>query len=141
MGIRKAHFVILARLLEGRVAILVDGTPVACAVSLCRITAGQEDYFKHFALHRLTVDPPLPILEHQYTGDLLGLWHIIDLDSQLAVSISASRQGSVPTVIEIFMMGLIFEIMRGGVRLPGPIISRQHHWKHCTGMLLFKLKL
>lgn len=121
--------IVAARLLEGRVAILVDGTPVALTMPYLFVESLQanEDYFKHFAL--ASVDRLIRyiclFLGTSTPAIYLALlaYHPILIPTQLAVSISASRQGvPFPAVIEVFMMGLIFEIMReGGVRLPGPI--------------------
>mgnify|MGYP000879469621 CR=1 FL=1 len=121
--------IVAARLLEGRVAILVDGTPVALTMPFLFVESLQanEDYFKHFAI--ASVDRLIRyiclFLSTSTPAIYLALvaYHPILIPTQLALSISASRQGvPFPAVIEVFMMGLIFEIMReGGVRLPGPI--------------------
>ena len=90
--------IVAARLLEGRVAILVDGTPVALTMPYLFVESLQanEDYFKHFAL--ASVDRLIRyicLFWHQYTNVYLALlaYHPILIPTQLAVSISASRQG------------------------------------------------
>lgn len=118
-----------ARILEGRVAVLVDGSPVALTMPFVFAESLQanEDYYKHYAI--ASIDRAIRyvclFLSTSTPAIYLALlsYHPILIPTHLAVSISASRQGvPFPAVVEVFLMGLMFEIMReGGVRLPGQI--------------------
>lgn len=121
--------IVAGRILEGRVAVMVDGSPAALTMPYLLVESLQanEDYYKHFAI--ASVDRLIRyiclFLSTSTPAIYLALvaYHPILIPTQLAVSIAASRTGvPFPAVVEVFMMGLIFEIMReGGVRLPGPI--------------------
>jgi len=121
--------IVAARILEGRVAVLVDGSPVALTMPFLFVETLQanEDYFKHYALASLDrlIRYICLFLSTSTPAIYLALvaYHPILIPTRLAVSIAASRQGvPFPAVVEVFVMGLLFEIMReGGVRLPGPI--------------------
>lgn len=121
--------IVAARILEGRVAVLVDGSPVALTMPylFAETLQANEDYYKHFAIASLDrlIRYICLFLSTSTPAIYLALlaYHPILIPTQLAISISAARQSvPFPAVIEVFMMGLIFEIMReGGIRLPGPI--------------------
>lgn len=121
--------VVAAKMLEGRVAILVDGTPFVLTVPYIFVEAFQanEDYYKHFAIASvdrliryfcffITTSTPAIYLS-------LITYHHQLIPTELILSISAARKGvPFPAVVEIFTMGLLFEILReGGIRLPRPI--------------------
>lgn len=118
-----------AKILEGRVAVLVDGSPFALTMPYLLVEAFQanEDYYNHWmvaSFHRLiryisffitTSTPALYIALISYHPQLIP--------TNLVVSISAARKNvPFPGIVEVIIMGLIFEILReGGVRLPRPI--------------------
>ncbi len=118
-----------AKILEGRVAVLVDGSPFALTVPYLLVEAFQvnEDYYNQWmvgSFHRLiryisffitTSTPAIYIALISYHPQLIP--------TNLVVSISASRKNvPFPGIVEAILMGLVFEILReGGVRLPRPI--------------------
>ncbi|HAN94267.1 MAG TPA: spore germination protein [Firmicutes bacterium] len=118
-----------AKILEGRVAVLVDGSPFALTMPYLLVEAFQanEDYYNHWmvaSFHRLiryisffitTSTPAIYIALISYHPQLIP--------TNLVVSISAARKNvPFPGIVEVIIMGLVFEILReGGVRLPRPI--------------------
>jgi spore germination protein KA len=118
-----------ARILEGRVAIFVDGTPIVLTLPDLLISHFQvsEDYYArpfYSSLVRL-----LRILSFLTTTMLPGLfvavqyYHPVLIPYSLLVSLSKSREG-VPfqLYIEVILMILVFEVIReAGVRMPRPI--------------------
>lgn len=118
-----------ARILEGRVAILVDGTPIVLTVPDLLISHFQvsEDYYArpfYASMMRL-----LRILSFFTTIMLPGLflsiqyYHPILIPYSLLVSLAKAREG-VPfqLYIEVILMILVFEVIReAGIRMPRPI--------------------
>lgn len=121
--------VVAAKVLEGRVAVLVDGSPFALTMPYLLVEAFQanEDYYNHWisaTFHRMvryvsffltTSIPAIYIALISYHPQLIP--------TNLVISISASRKNvPFPGIVEIVVMGLVFEILReGGVRLPRPV--------------------
>jgi len=123
-----------AALLEGRVAILVDGTAyVLTAPGLFMdFLISSEDYYYPYA-----VSSVIRII--RYIAFLLTLivpsgyialttFHQEMIPTQLLISIAAQREGvPFPAFVEVFIMEITFEILReAGVRMPrviGPTIS------------------
>lgn len=129
MGNTERPDVVAARLLEGRVGILVDGTPFALTVPHFFMEAFQanEDYYKNWlaaSFQRLLryicffLTTSIPAL---YLA--LITYHPQLIPTELVLSISASRKSvPFPAVVEVVAMGLMFEILReAGIRLPKPI--------------------
>ncbi|NQX60051.1 spore germination protein [Paenibacillus qinlingensis] len=123
--------VIAAEMLEGKVAILVDGTPVALVVPalFASFLQAAEDYYQRWDISTL-----LRIL--RYTSFLIALlgpslyiaittFHQEMLPTQLLVSLAAQREGvPFPAFIEALMMELTFEVVReGSLRMPKAIVS------------------
>lgn len=126
--------VIAAELLEGKVAILVDGTPFVLVVPALFVSFlhAAEDYY-----HRADVSSLIRIL--RYVGFFIALFspsmyvaittfHQEMLPTQLLVSLAAQREGiPFPAFIEAIMMEVAFEILReAGLRMPrtiGPAVS------------------
>ncbi len=115
-----------AKLLEGRIVIFVDGSPVALTVPYVFIESFQspEDYYVNYwfaAINRF-----LRILGFILSVSIIPVFvsimkfHRELIPTQLLLSIAASRQG-VPfgITIEAFMLLLTFEILReAGTRTP-----------------------
>lgn len=129
VGTSERPDVIAARLLEGRVALFVDGSPFVLTVPyiLAEVAQTNEDYYNNFifgSINRLlrTVSA---ILSFSIPAVFLALvtFHQEMLPTQLLLSISASRQGvPLPTSLSLFMMLLIFDILReAGTRMPTAI--------------------
>ncbi|UVI28585.1 spore germination protein [Paenibacillus spongiae] len=126
--------VIAAELLEGKVAILVDGTPFVLVVPalLVSFLHASEDYY-----HRADISSLVRIL--RYIGIFIALlapslyvaittYHQEMLPTALLLSLAAQREGiPFPAFIEALMMEIAFEILReAGLRMPrvvGPAVS------------------
>ncbi|MWC27164.1 spore germination protein [Paenibacillus sp. MMS18-CY102] len=121
--------VIAAELLEGKVAILVDGTPHVLVVPALFISFmhSAEDYYQ-----RSDISSLLRIL--RFGGILIALlvpalyiaittYHHEMIPPQLLISLAAQREGiPFPAFIEALMMEVIFEILReAGIRMPKAI--------------------
>ncbi|MCR6544321.1 spore germination protein [Dehalobacterium formicoaceticum] len=120
-----------AKLMEGRVAIMVDGTPIANTVPTLFIEFFQspDDYnarpfyatilrwFRYFAFFAGSMSPGIFVA--------LATFHQEFLPTPLLISMAAASEGTpFPAVVEAMGMGLIFEILReAGIRLPKPIGS------------------
>ncbi|MBR4955197.1 MAG: spore germination protein [Clostridia bacterium] len=115
-----------AKLLEGRVAIFVDGSPVALTVPYIFLESFQspEDYYVNF--YFAAINRSLRILGFLLSISILPIFialmrfHRELIPSQLLLSMAASRQG-VPFSItaEAIMLLLAFEILReAGSRTP-----------------------
>lgn len=121
---------VAAGLLEGRVAILVDGTPIVLLVPAIFVQFFQspEDYYQRsdFGLLRM-----LRLLS--FFIALLGpsiyvaitTFHQEMLQTNLLMSIAAQREGvPFPAAVEAMLMELTFELLReAGVRMPRAVGS------------------
>lgn len=123
--------IVIAKLLEGRVAILVDGTPFVLTVPYLFIEAFQnsEDYYSRpfyatfirwlrwLAFFFATFAPGIYVA--------ITTYHQEFLPPALLVSIAAAQEGTpFPTMVEALLMQILFEILReAGVRLPRPVGS------------------
>ncbi|MFD0959197.1 spore germination protein [Paenibacillus chungangensis] len=123
--------VIAAELLEGKVAILVDGTPFVLIVPALFVSFlhAAEDYY-----HRSDISTLVRIL--RYLGVFIALfgpslyvaittYHQEMLPTQLLISLAAQREGiPFPAFIEAIMMEVSFEILReAGLRMPRSVGS------------------
>ncbi|WP_227872100.1 spore germination protein [Paenibacillus albus] len=118
--------VIAANLLEGRIAIVVDGTPFALVVPtiLPQFFASAEDYYQRYDIGTF-----LRLLRYAaFVISLFGpavyialtTFHQEMLPTTLLINLSGAREGvPFPALIEAFAMELSFEILReAGVRMP-----------------------
>jgi spore germination protein KA len=117
---------VAAKLLEGRVAILCDGTPFVLTVPFLFIESIQvgEDYYSKsflpsvlrllrvFALNATLLTPALYVA--------LTTFHPEMMPTILLITTAASREGvPFPALIETLIIIVVFEILReSGVRLP-----------------------
>nr|WP_259391609.1 spore germination protein [Paenibacillus sp. 1011MAR3C5] len=126
--------VVAAELLEGKVAILVDGTPMVLIVPALFVSFlhAAEDYYHRFDISTL-------IRTLRYIGVFIALYspslyvaittyHQEMLPTRLLYSLAAQREGiPFPAFIEAIMMEVAFEILReAGLRMPrtiGPAVS------------------
>lgn len=120
---------VIARLLEGRIAILVDGSPSVLTLPFLFIENFQssEDYYMNyyfasfsrmirmFGFFLTLVVPGLYIAIVAYHHEMLP--------TQLLLNITVERQGApLPASIEAFLMLIIFDILREtGVRMPSNV--------------------
>ncbi len=121
--------VIAAKLLEGRVAIFVDGSPFVLSVPFVFIENMQssEDYYSNYLF--TSVNQFIRILGAIISGSLPALYvavttfHHEMLPTPLLVSIAASRISvPFPTVFSMFVMLFIFDALReAGTRTPATI--------------------
>ncbi|WP_088186943.1 spore germination protein [Desulfosporosinus sp. FKA] len=118
--------IVSAKLLEGRVAILTDGTPLVLTVPYLFIEAFQnsEDYYSRpylatfirwlrwLAFFISTFVPALYVAITTYHQELLP--------TSLLISIASANEGSpFPTIVEALLMQIAYEILReAGLRLP-----------------------
>lgn len=121
--------VIAGKLLEGRVAVLVDGTPFALCVPYLFLEAFQvsEDYYSRpyyttvIRMLRLIAFFTTLLLPAAYVA--ATTFHQEIFPTTLLITLAAAREGTpFPAVVEALLMGIIFEILReAGVRLPRPV--------------------
>ncbi|CAH1056919.1 spore germination protein [Paenibacillus pseudetheri] len=120
---------VIASLLEGRIAILLDGTPFALIVpvTFSMLLQSPEDYYERWFPGTL-----LRVL--RFCAAFLALlapalyisfisFHPGLIPTQLAISIIEARQGvPFPALIEVLILEISIEILReAGIRLPKPI--------------------
>ena len=120
---------VAAKMLEGRVAILTDGTPFVLTVPYLFIEAFQstEDYYSrpyYASILRLLRFTALFISEFApalYVA--LTTYHQEMIPPALLVSMAAAKEGTpFPAFVEAMIMGIIYEILKeAGVRLPRPV--------------------
>lgn len=118
-----------AKLLEGRVAIITDGTPVVLTLPYLFIESlqGADDYYgkpwyssvirwiRIMALIGTIFLPGLFVAIQTYHSELIP--------TPLLITVVAAREGvPFPAFIEVASMGIIFEVLReAGIRMPRPI--------------------
>jgi spore germination protein KA len=118
--------IVCAKLLEGRVAVLTDGTPFVLTVPYLFIEAFQnsEDYYSRpflatfirwlrwLAFFISTFIPALYVAITTFHQELLP--------TSLLISIASANEGSpFPTIVEALLMLIAYEILReAGLRLP-----------------------
>lgn len=122
---------VAAALLEGRIAILTDGTPVALIVpaTISLFLYSNEDYYQRFDISSLlkilrTVTFFLSFLLPSFYVALLT-FHQEMIPTPLLIALTGQREG-VPfgIAVEVLLMELTFEILReAGIRLPKTIGS------------------
>ncbi len=120
-----------ARILEGRVAVMIDGTPVVNTVPMLFFESFQtaDDYnfrwifattlrWVRFLAFMLTI-----IMPALYVA--LTTFHQEMIPTPLLISMAAAEEGiPFPAAFEVLIMGIIFEILReAGIRLPRPVGS------------------
>lgn len=123
--------IVAAKLLEGRVAILVDGTPVVLIVPKLFVESFQsaEDYYsrpyyaslvrtlRYLSFFITTMGPALYVA--------LSTFHQELIPTDLVISMASAREGTpFPAMFEALGMGAVYEILReAGIRLPRPVGS------------------
>ena len=119
--------IVAGKILEGRIAILCDGSPNVLTVPFIFIENFQsnEDYYNNFvtsSLNRMTRFTSF-ILSTMVPAIYIALvtYHQEMIPSKLLFSFISSREGvPFPTVVETLMMIFVFELLREtGVRMPG----------------------
>jgi spore germination protein KA len=118
--------VVAAKLLEGRIALICDGTPMVLTIPFIftEYFQSSEDYTNNFIygsfnrIIRITGFMLSTSVPAVYVS--LVTFHQELIPTQLILSIAAARKGvPFPTTIEAILMIMIFEILReAGTRLP-----------------------
>ncbi len=121
--------VVTGKLLEGRIAVLVDGTPVVLTVPFLFIEYFQssEDYYINFYFS--SISRILRIIGFMLTVTVPAIYvalmtfHQEMIPTPLLISISAARQGvPFPSIVETMVLLFVFEILREtGTRMPSNI--------------------
>jgi spore germination protein KA len=118
--------VVAARILEGRAAIFVDGSPMALTMPFLFIEGFQspEDYYARpfFSSFMRWVRLLGFLLSIYLPGIFVSLktFHPELFPTQLLISVAAAREGlPLPVVLEALLMLMLFEILReAGLRMP-----------------------
>ncbi|MDR3625577.1 MAG: spore germination protein [Ignavibacteriaceae bacterium] len=120
---------VVAGLLEGKVAILVDGSPYVLTAPAMFVDFFNvsEDHYHHFLISSMTrlfraISFFLTLLVPS-TYIALTLFHPEMIPTTLLVSLAAQREGvPFPVFFEAIMMELTFEVLReAGIRMPRAI--------------------
>lgn len=125
---------VAAALLEGRVAIMVDGSPIALVAptTFFSFFSSPEDYYQRFDIATFVriirygsyfISMFLPALYIAVTT-----FHQEMLPTTLLISLAAQREGiPFPGLVEALLMEVTFEVLReAGLRMPraiGPAVS------------------
>ncbi len=117
----------MAKLLEGRIALILDGTPQVITVPYLFIESFQsdEDYYLNYLF--ASIGRILRILAFYISITLPSVYvaavtfHPEILPATLLISISQARQGvPFPTILEMVLMLIVFELLReSGARMTG----------------------
>lgn len=126
IGTTERPDVIAGKMLEGRIALILDGTPIALTLPYIFIEYFQapDDYYNNF--YFTSISRLIRIISFILTTSVPGLYlalitfHQEVIPTNLLLSISAARQAiPFPSVIEALGLLLIFEILREtGTRMP-----------------------
>jgi spore germination protein KA len=129
VGITESPSRFASKILEGRVGLIVDGTPFALTIPHLFVEAFQsmEDYYSHpiFAtcmrLLRYTAFHLTLFLPGFYIA--LQAFHPAVIPTKLLISMAAAQEGlPFPLFVETLLMQMFFEGLReAGVRMPRPV--------------------
>ncbi len=129
IGTTERPDVVAGKILEGRVAFILDGSPIALTMPFVFIEYFQasEDYYNNF--YYASISRIIRIISFILTVNVPALYlalitfHQEIIPTELLVSISAARQGMpLPSVVEALSLILVFEILREtGARVPSYI--------------------
>ncbi len=121
--------VVAGKLLEGRIALLLDGSPAALTLPHIFIEYFQsnDDYFINYFFS--SISRLIRIASFIFTISVPAIYlaltdfHQEILPTPLLLSISSARQGiAFPNIIELLILGFAFEIIReAGNRMPTTI--------------------
>jgi len=120
---------VAAKILEGRAAILVDGTPFVLVVPMVFIESFQsvEDYYaRPFFVSIIRIIRFLSYIISTLGPAIyvaLTVFHQELIPTQLLISIAEGRERvPFPAILEAFLMLFAFDLLReAGVRLPKPV--------------------
>lgn len=126
VGYTERPDVVVARMLEGRIAVIVDGSPFVLTVPHILVENIQvnEDYYDHFifgSFNRfLRAVASIATISIPAIYLALVTYHQEMIPTQLLISLSASLEGvPLPTSLSLIIMLIIFDILReAGARMP-----------------------
>lgn len=128
-GVTERPDVAAGRILEGRIAVIMDGSPSVMTVPYLFMENLQsdDDYYINFFFS--SIGRLLRLISLIITVVVPGLYvalttfHREMIPTNLALSISQAREGvPLPVVVECLVMLLVFEILReSGVRMPSNV--------------------
>ncbi|TCL64263.1 spore germination protein KA [Hydrogenispora ethanolica] len=129
VGYSERPDVVAAKIIEGRAAIVIDGTPIVLTVPFLFVENFQypDDYNFHFLYATLLRWVRYVAFGFSFLSPAayvaLSTFHQELIPTPLVITMAASMEGTpFPTVVEAIGMGLLFEIIReGGIRLPKPV--------------------
>lgn len=121
--------VVAGKLLEGRIALILDGTPMALTLPYLFIETFQANDDYYLNCYFASISRILRIFGFLMTVSIPAVYiafvtfHREMIPTDLALSVMEARQGvPFPTALECFFMLIIFEIIREtGVRTPSNI--------------------
>ena len=129
IGYTERPDVVVARMLEGRIAVIVDGSPFVLTVPHIFIENIQvsEDYYDHFIFGsfnrflRTTASIATISIPAVYLA--LVTYHQEMIPTQLLITLSASLEGvPLPTSLSLIIMLIIFDVLReAGARMPSAV--------------------
>ncbi len=128
-GVTERPDVVAGKLLEGRIAILVDGSPSVMTVPYLFIESVQVDDDYYINYYFSSISRILRVLSLMITIVVPALYvalvafHKEMIPTNLALSISEARQGvPLPITVECLIMLLVFELLReSGLRMPSNV--------------------
>lgn len=129
IGYTEKPDVAAAKMLEGRAAIIVDGTPIVLTAPLFFVEnfqTAEDYYFRPYFSNFLRVIRLISYLITTLTAGLyvaVTTYHQELLPTSLLLTMASAREGiPFPAFIETVIMAITFEILReAGIRLPRPI--------------------
>jgi spore germination protein len=134
MDVTERPDIVASKLVKGKVAILINGSPCALVVPMTFLEGLQapDDYYERFLFVSFIrcIRYLLVFLSVVFPSIYISLttFHPEMVPQDLMITIAALREKTpLPTVIEVFMMEFMFEGLReAGIRLPkqiGPLVS------------------
>ncbi|NLD46365.1 MAG: spore germination protein [Clostridiaceae bacterium] len=129
VGYTERPDVVASKVLEGRVAIIVDGSPFVLTVPFVigENTQSCEDYYNNYifsTINRL-IRTTSSITSMSIPAIYLAVvtYHQEMVPTRLLLSLSAARQGvAIPTSLSLFLMLLLFDVLKeAGTRMPQAI--------------------
>ena len=127
IGTTERPDVVAAKLLEGRVAVILDGTPQVLTMPFLFVESFQsdEDYYLSFIFasmgRLLRIGAFYLSIATPAAYVAFVTFHPEVLPTSMLISITQARQGvPLPTVVEMVFMLIVFEMLReAGARMPG----------------------
>ena len=120
---------VAAKIVEGRVAIIVDGSPFVLVVPTTlyeQLHTGEESYIRwQYGTYLRFLRALAFLVSFLSPGIYLSvvLFHHEMIPTELLLAIAGNREKvPFPSVVEVLLMGISFELIReAGIRLPGVI--------------------